>query len=246
MFSLLTTPITAVMVWLYQLLGHNLGLAIIALTLIIRGLLVPVTVPSIKAIKKMQELKPQLDKLKAKHKDKTKLQQAQLELYKQHGVNPAAGCLPQIAQILVLIALYQVFIKFINSGTMDGLRPNMEFLWLNLSKPDPFYILPILAGVSQLVFSLMMQSGVRQEVKAPKDPKAKQKEEDAMEMAQSVQQQMIFMMPLMTGLIALRFPSGLALYWVITTVFSIVQQYIFSGLGGLVYYKDKILAVVRR
>ncbi len=242
MLNFITAPITSLLVWLYQLTGQNLGLAIIALTLIIRAVLLPITIPSIKAVKKMQDLKPALDRLKKKHTDKTKLMQAQAALYKQNGVNPSAGCLPQIAQIIVLIALYQVFINFIQSGQFDGVRPNMNFLWLNLSQPDPFYVLPVLAGVSQLVFSLMMQSAVKKDVKDPKNKEAKKKEENTLEMAQQISQQMVFMMPLMTVVIALKFPSGLALYWVITTVFSAVQQYIFSGPGGLIYYGNQLKA----
>jgi YidC/Oxa1 family membrane protein insertase len=241
-FNLITDPITYLLIWLYHLLGDNLGLAIIALTLVLRGVLLPVTIPSIKAVKKMQDLKPHLDRLKKKHKDKAKLQQAQMALYKEHGVNPAAGCLPQLVQIVVLIGLYQVFIRFIQSGQLDGVQIDMSFLWLNLSQPDPWYVLPVIAGLSQLVFSLMMQSAVKQEVKSPKQKQAKQKEEDTLELAQSLQQQMLFVMPLMTVVIALRFPSGLALYWVATTLFSVAQQYAFSGPGGLVQYKNRILA----
>lgn len=234
MLNFLISPITSLLVFLYSLTGDNLGLAIILLTLLVRGVLVPVTIPSLKSAKKLQELKPHLDRLKEKHKDKQKLQLATLELYKQHGINPAAGCLPQIAQLIVLIALYQVFTKFIDTGQIDGQSLNLDFLWLNLSKPDPFYILPVLAGVTQLVFSLMMSSGLEGHLKAPKQKKEKQKEEDSLEMAQSMSQQMLFIMPAMTVLISLNFPSGLALYWVITTLFSLVQQYLVSGLGGLV------------
>lgn len=233
MLNFLITPINTLLIFLYGISGQNLGFAIILLTLIVRGVLVPVTIPSLKSAKKLQELKPHLDKLKEKHKDKQKLQLATLELYKQHGINPAAGCLPQIAQLLVLIALYQVFIKFINGGQFNGQSLNLNFLWLNLGKPDPYYILPVLAGLSQLVFSFMMTSGLESHVKAPKNKDEKKKEEDSMEMAQSMQQQMLYLMPAMTVIIALKFPSGLALYWVVTTLFSLVQQYIVSGLGGL-------------
>jgi len=241
MLNFLIEPITALLIFLYSLTGNSFGLAIILLTLIIRGVLVPVTIPSLRSAKKMQELKPQLDRLKTKHKDKVKLQQAQLELYKQNGVNPAAGCLPQIIQLIILIALYQVFIKFINQGVINNQTVNMTFLWLNLSKPDPYYILPIVAGLSQLVFSLMMRSGLETHVKAPKNKKEKQKEENSLEMAQSMQQQMVYMMPLMTIIISLKFPSGLALYWVATTLFSAVQQYIISGPGGLILIKNKLI-----
>jgi YidC/Oxa1 family membrane protein insertase len=239
MLNFLTQPITQVLIFLYSLTGNNFGLAIILLTLVIRGVLVPITIPSLRSAKKMQDLKPQLDKLKSKHKDKVKLQQAQLALYKEHGVNPMSGCLPQIAQLIILIALYQVFISFINSGNINGQTVNMNFLWLDLSKPDPFYILPVLAGLTQLIFSLMMRSGLESHVKAPKNKKEKQKEEDSLEMAQSMQQQMMFMMPIMTVVISLKFASGLAVYWVITTLFSVVQQYIISGPGGLLLIKNK-------
>ncbi len=233
MLNFIINPINQLLVFLYGITGQNLGFAIILLTLLIRGVLVPVTVPSLRSAKKMQEIKPLLDKLKEKHKDKQKLQLAQLDLYKQHGINPAAGCLPQIAQLIVLIALYQVFIKFIKTPEINGVALNQSFFWLNLGKPDPYYILPVLAGVSQLVFSLMMTSGLESHLKAPKKKDDKQKEEDSLEMAQSMSQQMILIMPAMTVLISLKFPSGLALYWVITTVFSLVQQYLVSGPGGL-------------
>ncbi len=240
-FNLLIVPINSLLLFLNNLTG-NLGLAIILLTLIVRSLLFPLTLPSLRSAKKMQDLKPQLDKLKSKHTDKAKLQQAQLELYRQHGINPAAGCLPQILQLIVLIALYQVFIRFIGNG--NGHSLNMRFLWLDLSKPDPYYILPVLAGLSQLVFSLMMRTGLESHVDAPKKKTDKQKEEDSLEMAQSMQQQMMYMMPIMTTVIALKFSSGLSLYWVVTTLFSVAQQYIISGPGGL---KDitKILSYVK-
>jgi len=233
MLNFLITPINNLLIFLYGISGQNLGLAIIFLTLIVRGVLVPVTIPSLRSAKKLQELKPHLDKLKQKHKDKQKLQLATLELYKQHGINPAAGCLPQIAQLLVLIALYQVFINFINGGQYNGQSLNLNFLWLDLGKADPYYILPVLAGLTQLIFSFMMTSGLESHVKAPKNKDEKKKEEDSMEMAQSMQQQMLYLMPAMTVIIALKFPSGLALYWVVTTLFSLVQQYLVSGLGGL-------------
>lgn len=234
MFSYITSPIEFLLTFLYHFTGDNLGLAIIFLTLIVRGVLVPITLPSLKSIKKMQELKPTIDKLKAKHgSDNQQFQLAQLELYKQHGVNPLSGCLPQIAQLVVLIALYQVFLKFISHPEIDGGVLNFNFLWLDLAKKDPYYVLPILAGVSQMVFSLMMTTGTEKHIENPKNKTEKKKEEDSLEMAQSMQQQMLFMMPIMTTIISLNFASGLTLYWVITTIFSIGQQYIISGLGGL-------------
>lgn len=221
------------LVFFYRLFGGNLGLPIIALTILVKFILLPLVIPSIKAAKKMQELKPALDRLKEKHTDKAALQQAQLALYKEQGVNPAAGCLPQIVQILILISLYQVFLEFIKQPSIAGLAMSPHFLYLDLTKPDKTFIMPVLAGLSQLVFSLMMQSGIESHVLDPKKKADKQKEEDNLEMAQTMQQQMVFMMPLMTVLISVNFPSALILYWVISTLFSIAQQYYFSGWGGL-------------
>lgn len=222
-----------VLTFLYQLFGGNLGLSIIAITLITKIVLLPLVIPSMKSAKKMQDLKPALDKLKQKYKDKKELQSAQMSLYKEQGINPAAGCLPQIIQILVLISLYQVFLDFIKQPSIGGLVMNSKFLYLDLTRPDFTRILPILAGVTQFIFSLMMQSGVESHVQNPKKNIDKKKEEDSLEMAASMQQQMLYMMPIMTVVISLNFQSGLVLYWVISTIFSIVQQYYFSGIGGL-------------
>ena len=240
LFNYLTDFIFQILLFFFNLFGGNLGLAIVALTVAIKVVLIPLVVPTIKSAKKMQDLKPQLDNLKKQHTDKAKLQQAQLELYKQNGVNPAAGCLPQIVQIIILIALYQVFMNFLKQPTINGNPVNFSFLYFNLTKPDPFYILPILAGLSQFVFSLMMQSGLEKHVDNPKKKDDKKKEEDSLEMAASMQTQMVYMMPLMTVLISLNFQSGLILYWVISTVFSIAQQYYFSGWGGLKPFLVKI------
>jgi len=222
------------LLFFYQLFGGNLGLSIIAITLITKVILLPLVIPSLKSAKKMQDLKPELDRLKAKITDKTAFQQAQIALYKEKGINPAAGCLPQIFQIIILISLYQVFMYFLKQTSVEGTVLNPYFLYLDLTKPDRTYIMPILAGVSQLVFSLMMQSGVVSEVKNPKKKDDKKKEENSLEMATSMQQQMVYMMPLMTVIISINFQSGLVLYWVLSTIFSLVQQYFFSGWGGLI------------
>lgn len=239
--TILYTPIVNALIFLYHGLGNSFGLAIIALTIVLRGITIPLTIPALKSQKKMQGLQPELAKLKKKHLDKKQLQMAQLEFYKQHGVNPGAGCLPQILQIIVLIALYQAFLKFINGGQIDGATINMRFLWLDLSKSDPFYILPVLAGLTQLIYSFMLRPGIEHPHSAisPKSrkslntPKQQAQEKD---MAEEIQGQMTFMMPIMTVIISLKFPSGLALYWVITTVFSVVQQWFITGPGGLKYY----------
>ncbi len=228
------------LLFFYKLFGGNLGLSIIAITIITKVILLPFVIPSIRSAKKMQDLKPELDRLKAKHTDKAALQQAQVALYKERGINPAAGCLPQIFQIIILISLYQVFIYFLKQSSVGGVVVNPNFIYLDLTKPDRTYIMSLLAGLSQLVFSLMMQSGIESHVQNPKKKDDKKKEEDSLEMASSMQQQMIYMMPAMTVIISLNFQSGLVLYWVVSTLFSLIQQYFFSGWGGLIPVLKKL------
>ena len=125
--QLLVWPIINVLMGLYTLFAWlhvpgPLGFAVIGLTIIIRLLLYPLMQAQLRSAKKMSALKPHLDVLNVKHKgDKTALQQAQLALYKEHGVNPAAGCLPLLIQMPVLIALYNVFYQVLNNGNMSNL-----------------------------------------------------------------------------------------------------------------------------
>lgn len=239
---LLYKPILNALIFLYNLLGHNFGLAIIFLTLAIRGILVPITLPALKSARAMRDLKPELDGLRKKYKkNKKKLQKEQIRLYKEHGINPAAGCLPQILQFLILIALYRVFMHFIQTGEINDTGVEMGFLWLNLSKSDPYFFLPILAGFSQLIIALMITPRPAELAEiSEKAKESPQKTEDTEEMAMAMQKQMIFMMPLMTILIGVKLPSGLALYWLTTTLFSIFQQYFISGTGGLTTYLKKL------
>ncbi|MBI5613307.1 membrane protein insertase YidC [Candidatus Gottesmanbacteria bacterium] len=123
--QLLIWPIVNVLIAFYKLfewlhVPGPLGFAIILLTVVFRLVLYPLTKVQLASAKKMQNLKPHLDALNAKHKDdKTALQQAQLALYKEHGVNPAAGCLPMLVQLPILIALYNVFYQVLNNGNLE-------------------------------------------------------------------------------------------------------------------------------
>lgn len=231
----------------------SLGYSIILFTFLIRSALVPITLPSLRSGEKMKKLQPEIKDLQKKHgKDKQALQKAQMELYKKYNINPLAGCIPQLAQLGVLIVLYSVLINFLNSPIINGTAIDPTFLWLDLSVPDSKYILPVLAALTQLVLSLMIAPGsetpdiVPNASKNKKIQKENKKEEGVADMAQSMQQQMLYLMPIMTGFIALSFPSGLALYWVATTVFSIGQQFYISGPGGLVIYYKRALNFVSR
>ncbi len=237
---------TIILTSIYSVVG-NLGVSIVVMTVLIRSILIPLVLPSLKARKKMNKVKPELDKLKKKYKgDKKGLQQAQMELYQKYNINPLSGCLPQIVNIIVLLGLYRALNTFLENGQVDGMVVEPQFLWLNLTQPDSTYILPVLTGLVQLVLSLMISPGgevrdiVPNESKSEKVKQENKEEEDMAEMAQSMQQQMIFIMPVMTAFIATRLPSGLAVYWVTTSLFSIVQQYFVSGLGGLKKYIQRI------
>lgn len=245
---LLYQPLINALVFLYQVLFHNLGLAIVTLTLVIRVILIPLTLPSMHAAKKMRELAPEIEKLKKKYgKDKQAFAKAQMELYRQHGANPAAGCLPQIVQLIILIALYQAFIQVLRT---DGniiqklnevlypqlqLAPetqiNTRFLWLDLNKPDVISVpgLPIpLPGIFLLAAALVqfISSKLMTPVVAAAKKEAKATPEKTDDMATMMQTQMLYLFPLMTILIGYSFPSGLVLYWFIFSVFTALQQYL--------------------
>ncbi|KKU30520.1 MAG: Membrane protein insertase, YidC/Oxa1 family [candidate division WWE3 bacterium GW2011_GWA1_46_21] len=245
----LTTPILNLLVALFHV-TNNLGLAIIALTVIMRAVLIPVVLPSMTAMKKQRDLQPQLDKIKKKFKnDKKKQAEAQMELFKQHGLNPAAGCLPQVLMIVILIALYGVIIKFANGIDVSNINNLLYFDWLkfasadaiktgflylDLAKPDPFFILAIVSGVATFISSKMMQPYTEAGVAAAE--KTPDKSDD---FAYNMQNQMVYTMPIMTVIISLKLPAGAVLYILTTTLFSLVQQYFVSGLGGLTPWVKK-------
>jgi len=218
-------PFLWLLVELYKTIG-SFGLAIIALTGLARAALFPLTLPSYKSMKKMEKIKPQIDELNKKHKgDKQKLASEQMKLYQEHGVNPMAGCLPQILQIFLVFVLYRVFFDFLQKGEVDGVAVNMNFLWLNLAKPDPYYIFPILAGVSQLALSLVMMNKEARKKVFDFSGKKKGEEKSTMEeFGGAMQKQMVLVMPVMIVFLTLKFPSGLALYWTTSSVFILLQQ----------------------
>lgn len=252
--TLLYQPLVNALFFLYRIFG-NFGLSVIGLTVLIRLILIPLTMPSLKAAKKIAELAPEIEKLKKKYgNDKKGFAQAQMNLYKENGANPAAGCLPQIIQLVVLIALYQAFIQVLKTdgdviaklnGVLypslrlaEGTVINTKFLYLNLSNPDVFklpgltFAIPgfflIGAALMQMISSKMMQPSVK---KAQEVAAATEKKDD--DMATAMQSQMLYLFPLMTIFIGYSFPSGLVLYWFVFSLLSAIQQYFVSGWGSM-------------
>lgn len=233
-----------------------LGFAIVILTVVVRILVWPFMSSQIKATKKMSDLKPHLDELKKKHKDDKKaLASAQMALYKEHGVNPAGGCLPALIQIPVFIALYQSIINILpgSGGHIDQINSLLyfpqfklpatldpSFLGLNLGfKPSEFgshgvYLLlvPLITALLTFVQSKMAMPVPIKHYKtdSPKEGKEKEGLEESMGQVQS---QMVFMMPLMIGYFAFSFPIGLAIYWNTYTILGIIQQHRITGWGGV-------------
>ncbi|MBI2053957.1 MAG: membrane protein insertase YidC [Candidatus Staskawiczbacteria bacterium] len=216
-------PLFNLLVILYNYLpGHDFGLAVILLTLIIRIVLYPLSVKSIDSQKTLQELQPKVQEIQKKHKDnKEQMVKETLELYKKEKINPLSSLFLAIVQLPVLIALYTVFWKGLDPKEFDVLynfvlRPdyiNPVFLgMIDLSKPN--FILALSAGILQFFQTKMLT------------PKMGSKETKEPEFSRMMQKQMLYFFPLITVVILLSLPSALGLYWTASGIFSIMQQYL--------------------
>ncbi|AWB59387.1 MULTISPECIES: membrane protein insertase YidC [unclassified Colwellia] len=188
-----------------QSIVTNWGVAIIIITLIVKGGMYPLTKAQYTSMAKMRALQPKMTQLKERFgDDKQKMSQAMMELYRKEKVNPAGGCLPLIVQMPIFLALYWVFLESVE------LRHAPFMLWIqDLSAQDPFYILPVLMGVSMFIMQKMQPMTVQ-------DP---------------MQQKIMQYMPVMFTVFFFWFPSGLVLYWLVSNIISIVQmKIIFSGI----------------
>ncbi len=234
-------PILNFLIVLSNVFFDNFGFAIVALTIMVRLVILPLTLKQLRASKTMSEamraIQPKLQQIKKKYaKDRQKLQQETMKLYKEAGVSPM-GCLssPMLVSLLIqlpiFIAVYRAIIQALATTPQDflGLSEDLyswsvlhqalpvsgKFLWLDLSSPDPYLLIPILVGGTMWVSQKMItQHGT--------DPQQ-----------ESMQRMMQLMMPLMFGFICLTLPSGLGLYFVISTIFSVVVQYYIYGWGNL-------------
>jgi YidC/Oxa1 family membrane protein insertase len=248
--AFLVHPLMALALFFYALV-RDFGVAIILLTVAIRLIVYPLYVTQIRSQRAMQELAPAMNELKRKHgKDRQRFAEEQMKLYREHKVNPAAGCLPLLLQLPVLFALYSALVQLgcglghslgaecTSAITHDQARqillpilPNpipeggtldtsaAWIPWLNgLHLHDPLFILPILAGLFQLIASVMALPAKQVVTNDPN---------------QRMFQSMAYTFPLMTVVLGAQFPAGLTLYWIATTVFQIVQQYFVSGWGQL-------------
>jgi len=204
-FQALVDGMTSLMNWFYHLTVQmhlpSYGLAIILLTILIKIVLYPLTFKQMRSMVMMQQLAPKIKEIQEryKNKDPQQMQQKIMELYKEHNVNPMAGCLPLLVQMPILIALYRALLHFHYSDPAHA-----QFFWIkSLSQVgDPFYILPVLAGATTFLQSRMTTN--------VSDP---------------TQRMMLIIMPVFIAWIATTVPAGLGLYWVIFNAVGIVQQY---------------------
>jgi YidC/Oxa1 family membrane protein insertase len=203
--------------WMFH---GSVGWAIVVLTVIIRLILLPSSIKAAKSALKMQMLQPKMNEIKTRHKgDQKKMNEETMKLYKEEGVSPLGSCLPMLIQLPILLILYRVFMVGFDTSRYSLLysfvpRPetiNAVFFGINLAQKDP-WVLPIIAGVSQLVLSWMT---------LPKQ-KGGEKSTDPMQM---MTKQMMFLFPIMTVFIARSLPAGLPIYWIVTTIFGIGQQW---------------------
>jgi len=205
--GIIATPLGKLLLFLYNLIG-NYGISIIVFTIIIKFVLLPLTLNQMRQTQKMTDLQPKIQELQKKYKnDKEQLNIKLMELYKDNNVNPLGGCLPLLIQMPIIIGLFQVLrepVKYISNPEFVE-AVNESFLWIaNLSQPDKI-ILPILAGVTTYI----SMNSANNNNAAP-NPTLKT---------------MNYVFPVLIAWWAISFPAGLTLYWVISNLFQMAQQY---------------------
>ncbi len=232
--EVLFRPILNLLIWLYDVLpGNDLGLAIIALTILIKLVLYPFTVQQIKQQRALQALQPKIKEIQTRLKDDKEAQARELmELYRKDKVNPAASCLPLLIQLPVFIALYQALNTGLQSQSLSMLysfAPNPGtvhatfFGLVNLAVPN--YVLAGLAAAVQFWQSWMMMRKPSPTAPPPAEVQGDKGAKDE-DMSAMINKQMMYMMPIMTLIIGIKLPGGLTLYWFVMSLLTVGQQYL--------------------
>lgn len=223
--TFLVGPIEEALKALTQSTG-SAGLAIIIFTVAVRTLMLPLGIQQARSQKAMARLQPQLREIQKRHAgDRTKQSQEQMRLYRESGVNPAAGCLPLVLQMPIWFALYSALINLSNNVESFSAGflwiPNLAYTAAHATPPfDPLYILPVLSGVTQWVVQ-------RMSVMPSADPQTLQ------------MNRMMEFMPIMFVVFSFQVAQGLVLYWVVSNVYSFFQQYFLVGWGNLPFLGSK-------
>ena len=203
---MIAKPLGILLNFLYHTIG-NYGISIIVFTLLIKLVLLPLMLQQTKSTKQMADMQPKLKEIQEKYKnDKEKLSQKQLELYKEYNINPLGGCLPLLIQMPIIFGLFAVLrepTKYI-ADPVFAQAVNEAFLWIpNLSKPDPF-VLPVLAAITTYFSMNSTSTGTA---------------------TNQTMKTMNMVFPVMILFWGRSFPAGLTLYWVVSNVFQMAQQY---------------------
>jgi YidC/Oxa1 family membrane protein insertase len=222
-------PILNLLVVIYNLIpGHDMGVAIIVLTILVKLILAPLSWKQLESQKLLQDIQPKLNELKEQYKnDKEGLAQAQMRYFQEQKINPLASCLPLLVQLPFLFAMYYVFMSGLkNDGVTELLYPFVQ---------NPGTLNETLLGVISLsqngniflaVITAAAQYWQTKMITVKRPPKVEgSKDED---MAAAMTQNMVLFMPLITGVMTYQFPAGLGLYWFFQTAIAIVQQYVFN------------------
>jgi YidC/Oxa1 family membrane protein insertase len=232
MFDLIVNPFITTLAFLYSVFGNNTVLAIAVLTVAIRLLTSPLLLQQQRSTKAMQEVQPKLKQLQEKYKnDREKLAQAQMALYREHGINPLGGCLPLLIQLPILLALYQAIILAL-AGTpfqlidlsgrllvpgLDHLVP-LNNIWLDMDLTLPPTANPVYALVLPLL--VMITTWLQSKLTIPAPPPS---EDGQPNQAAMMTRSMTTIMPLMFGFFSLSFSVGLSIYFVVSNLVGIVQ-----------------------
>lgn len=250
--TILVFPILNILLFFHQIflfirLPGAFGLAIVSLTVLVRLVLHPFFKKQLETSKKMQDLKPHLDRLSSKHKnDKKKIQEEQMRLFKEAGINPASGCLFMIIQIPVFIALYNTLSLFLTNGNMTKVIGEINKVvyspLLRIQTIDPwffgfnlavapnkagvwyYYLIPLITAVLQYFQTVTMTPPAAPALAEKKtDPAKKDEKSGSDDFQKAMNTQMKFIFPLMIGWFSYTLPVGLSLYWNIFSIFSIIQ-----------------------
>jgi YidC/Oxa1 family membrane protein insertase len=228
-------PVLNVLIALSHVLGGSFGLAIIALTVIVRLITWPLNKRQLNSTKALQEMQPKIQELQKKYgKNQQKLQQEMMKLYKEAGVNPL-GCLwPMLVQFPIWIALYQAIMRAL-ATTPENLLDLAQRLYswsiVNQAIPLNSYFLGLdLGGRGNIVLAIIVGGTMWVQQKMSQAPAVDPRQESTSKM-------MLLMMPLMFGLLSLSFPAGLGLYWAVSNVIGIITQYFVTGGWGYLKFQ---------
>ena len=217
LFSPVVDVLGVVLLYFHQNLGVPWWLSIVLLTVVVRSLLFPLTVKQVKSMRAMQDLKPEMDRVRAQYRDNVQRQREEMaKVYQERGVNPLGGCLPILVQMPIFIGIFYVIREF--GGYRLGDRvvaPRFEsfheggILWFqNLSNPDTTYLLPIISAVTMLAATEITSKNV--------DPQ---------------QRWLMRLLPIGFTAFLLNFPAGLFVYWITSNVVTLIQNYVIYNHG---------------